>query len=72
MYTVPTNKYNVSCLAFVDKYPKEFISIIKPDYEKMFEKIVQPAVERFYECVKWRSLDMRNQVTCDLLDLLGE
>jgi len=70
-YTVPSNKFNIKCIAFTNEYPTEFNDIIKPDYELMFEKLVEPAITRFFECVKWRMVSMRNEYTCDLLDLLG-
>lgn len=72
VYTLPSNKYNMKCMAFIDHYPEEIMANVKPDYEKMFEKIVSPAIDRFYECVQWRTINFRNEYVCDLFDLLGE
>jgi len=70
-YTKTNNKYNIKCIAFTNQYPIEFEGVIEPDYEMMFEKLVEPAIKRFYECIDWRMVSMRNEHTCDLLDLFG-
>jgi DNA polymerase elongation subunit (family B) len=71
LYVEPSNKYNISCIGFINNYPTEFANIIKPDYEMMFEKLITPAISRFFDCLNWRMIDIKNQVTCDLLDLFG-
>lgn len=70
-YTLPDNKYNIECIAFVDKFPTEFIDI-KPNYQVMFSKLVASPIQRFYDCVGWKNIDFNNEYTCDLFDLLKE
>jgi hypothetical protein len=68
LYILPTNRYNITKIAFPDKIPEEFIDI-KPDYDLMFKKILEPAITRLFECAKWRMADMQAEYTVDLLDL---
>lgn len=72
VHIIPNNKYGISKIAFANEYPKEFESILKPDYELIFEKMVSPAIDRFYDCVRWKTINMRKQYACDLFDILGD
>lgn len=69
-YAAP-NKYNIKCIAYLDKYPFEQHGIL-PDYELMFQKLIEPAVQRLYQCVNWQLKSMQNQSRCDLEALLGD
>lgn len=71
LYCNPNNKLNIEEIAFTATLPKEFEFIV-PDYDKMFEKIVMPAIKRLYECTKWNLVDIRNEYSCNLLDLFSE
>jgi len=67
-YATP-NKYNISVLSFIDKYPKEFdININKT---LMFEKIVYAAVERLFNAVGWQVTDPNREAACNLFELLS-
>jgi len=65
------NIFNYKSMAFVEKYPTEFLEHIKPDYQLMFDKIVAPPLERFYDCVGWRLPQTGKEVQTDLFDLFS-
>ena len=69
-YCAP-NKYSISCIGFVDKFPPEITEIV-PDYEEMFNKIVAPAINRLYESASWSCMNLKNEFACDIFDLLKE
>lgn len=70
IYTSPNNKYNIKCMAFIDKLPEE-LKEIKPDFEKMWEKTVAPAVDRLFESIQWKTVNLREEYACDLLEFFG-
>ena len=65
------NIFNYKSMAFVEKYPTEFLEHIKPDYQLMFDKIVAPPLERFYDCIGWRLPQTGKEVQTDLFDLFS-
>jgi len=67
IYVMP-NKYGFENIAFADKFPKEFESVIKPDYDKMFEKHIVRAIESRFISIGWRLIDFKNEYTCDLFE----
>jgi DNA polymerase elongation subunit (family B) len=66
------NKYNIGIISFNEIFPTEFISDIKPDYEKMFNKTVFPPLERIYNCIGWSSPSLKCNYTTDLSKLFSE
>ena len=71
VYVLPTNKYNITKIAFSDKIPVEFKDI-KIDYTLMFKKLLEPAITRLFECAKWKMTDLHAEYTVDLFDLFKE
>ena len=65
------NKYKIKVLSYKDKYPEEFKSIFKIDYDAIFDKIIFSMVERFYNIVMWEATRPTEAVHTDLFDFLS-
>lgn len=72
MFYVDKNKYNLSVISFLDKYPDVLLNDIKPDYEKMFKKIVYPPIERLYNCIGWNPPSLTCNYAVDLKKLFSD
>lgn len=62
IYVIPDNKYQIDCIGWKDRFPREFNKIFKPDLYKMFQKTVISPLKSFlsnHDCV---SFDARNVV----------
>ena len=49
IYVKKGNKYNQDCIAWKDKYPKEFKKIFEPDINRMFDKTIVSPLKKFLE-----------------------
>lgn len=47
------NSLGFSNIAFLNDFPKEFFSYLKPDYKLMFEKNVAPVIARVFVTIGW-------------------
>jgi hypothetical protein len=47
IYIKTNNKYNIDCIAWKDKYPKEFESLFEIDIETMFRKTIMAPLKKF-------------------------
>lgn len=65
------NKYKISAIAFIGKYPQEFKDIFKIDYEYMFDKHIYGFVERYYEDCGWVARKPGCMIKQSLFDLFG-
>lgn len=65
------NKYKISAIAFIGKYPQEFKDIFKIDYEYMFDKHIYGFVERYYEDCGWIARKPGCMIKQSLFDLFG-
>ena len=69
-YVLPSNEYGIECIAFHDgQWPKEFDKIFKVDYDVMFDKLILSPLKGFMEATKFREVDPRKQVLCDIFEL---
>lgn len=66
------NQYNISSIGFRGKFPEEFKSIFRIDYESMFNKVIFKAIGSFYEAVGWKLRKPNENVKVELEDFLGE
>lgn len=62
MYVIPDNKYQIDCIGWKDKYPKEFKKIFQPDIYQMFQKTVISPLKTFLVNHDCASFDARNVV----------
>ena len=74
IYIKPENKYNIDCIAWKDKYPKEFEGIFELDVNKMFEKTITAPLKKFLQLHRATQFDVTNIVVpgksgIDLFDL---
>lgn len=65
------NKYKISAIAFIGKYPQEFKDIFKIDYEYMFDKHIYGFVERYYEDCGWVARKPGCMIKQSLFDLFN-
>lgn len=65
------NKYKIKVLSYKDKYPEEFKSIFKIDYDAIFDKVIFSMVERFNSIVMWEATRPTEAVHTDLFDFLS-
>lgn len=65
------NKYKISAIAFIGKYPQEFKDIFKIDCEYMFDKHIYGFVERYYEDCGWVARKPGCMIKQSLFDLFG-
>lgn len=65
------NKYKISAIAFIGKYPQEFKDIFKIDYEYMFDKHIYGFVERYYEDCGWVARKPGCMIKQSLFDLFS-
>lgn len=65
------NKYKISAIAFIGKYPQEFKDIFKIDYEYMFDKHIYSFVERYYEDCGWVARKPGCMIQQSLFDLFN-
>lgn len=65
------NKYKISAIAFIGKYPQEFKDIFKIDYEYMFDKHIYSFVERYYEDCGWVARKPGCMIKQSLFDLFN-
>ena len=65
------NKYKISAIAFIGKYPQEFKDIFKIDYEYMFDKHIYGFVERYYEDCGWVARKPGCMIQQSLFDLFN-
>jgi hypothetical protein len=72
LYIKKPNKYNIECIAFAEKWPKEFDSLFSVDYGKMFDKTLYSYVQRFYETVGWKLRKPSENLRVELDDLFLE
>lgn len=72
IYVEENNKYNKTCIAYKNVWPKEFNNIFKIDYNKIYDKIIDSMVERFYETVLWESFKPSNSCHTDLFSFLSD
>jgi DNA polymerase elongation subunit (family B) len=47
------NAYGYESIGFIDKYPKELLHVIKPDYKFMFEKNIIPVISKIFQIIGW-------------------
>lgn len=69
---VTPNKFGIDRIAFKDKYPVEFETVFKIDYEKSFEKVLFAPIETFYKAVHWVLRKPNENVRVELDELFGE
>lgn len=74
IYVKTGNKYGIDCIAWKDKYPKEFKKIFEPDMNVMFEKTIVAPLKKFLEIHNASYFDPDNVVVkgkdgLDLFDL---
>ena len=60
VYVKTGNKYNLDCIAWKDRYPKEFKEIFEVDKERMFDKTVLSPLKKFLENHKASYFDPNN------------
>lgn len=65
------NKYKISAIAFIGKYPQEFKDIFKIDYEYMFDKHIYGFVKRYYEDCGWVARKPGCMIKQSLFDLFN-
>ena len=69
-YVIPSNAYNIECIAFHDgQWPKEFDEIFKIDYDVMFDKLILSPLKNFFEATHFKKVDPRKQVLFDIFAL---
>lgn len=57
IYVKSGNSYGIDCIAWKDKYPKEFKDIFEPDMDVMFDKTIVSPLKKFLEIHKASSFD---------------
>ena len=62
------NQYNIDTIGFKGKFPEEFKTIFRIDYETMFNKVFFAAIGRFYEAVGWKLRKPNENVKIELED----
>jgi DNA polymerase elongation subunit (family B) len=65
------NIYGYETIAFMDYYPEEMLSVIKPDYRFMFEKNVVPVISRIFEVIGWPTPAVGCEEYTDLTELFS-
>lgn len=65
------NVYGYETIGFIDYYPKELLSIIKPDYRFMFEKNVVPVLTRIFKVIGWPVPTIGCEEVTDLIALFS-
>lgn len=49
VYLKKSNKYEVDCVAWLDKYPTEFRDVFEVDYDMMWEKTIMSPLKKFFQ-----------------------
>ena len=62
VYLKTSNKFGIDCIAWKDRYPKEFESIFEIDREKMFQKTIMSPLDDFIQHHKFANFDPNNVV----------
>lgn len=57
MYILKSNKYNIDCVAWKDRYPDEFKKLFEIDVNKMFQKTIVSPLKKFLENHKCNEFD---------------
>lgn len=70
MYLTP-NKYNISVISFLNKFPDELAQLFQPDRKLMFEKMVLSPIERVLDAINWKLKSPTLEEKVDLLDLFS-
>jgi hypothetical protein len=65
------NIYDYETIGFIDYYPKELLSVIKPNYRFMFEKNVVPVISRIFRIVGWPIPAVGCEEVTDLIQLFS-
>jgi DNA polymerase elongation subunit (family B) len=65
------NMFEYETIGFIDYYPKELLSTIKPDYKFMFEKNVVPVITRIFNVIGWPTPAIGCEEVTDLISLLS-
>ena len=60
IYVKTNNKYGLDCIAWKDKYPKEFEQIFELDMDTMFDKTIVSPLKKFLECHNATYFDPNN------------
>lgn len=66
------NPFNFETMGFIDKYPKELLEYVKPDYKIMFEKNVTPILSRMFQVIGWPTPAIGCEETTDLIQLFSK
>ena len=62
VYLKTGNKFGIDCIAWKDRYPKEFESLFEIDREKMFQKTIMAPLDDFIQHHKFSNFDPNNVV----------
>ena len=62
VYIKTGNTYGLDCIAWKDKYPKEFEECFEVDIDKMFDKTIIAPMKKFLELHKASSFDTTNMI----------
>jgi len=63
------NRFNISGIAYQDKFPEDFE--LEPDYEHMFFKDIIKSLTPFYDALKWKIPDPKIQHEDSLENIFG-
>jgi len=60
VYLKSGNKYGINCIAWKERYPKEFEKLFEIDREKMFQKTIMSPLDDFIQHHKFANFDPNN------------
>lgn len=68
-YVKPTNKFRISIIGYLDKYPTEFYDVFEIDYEKMFQNLILKTIENYCNLNGWIRFNPIIQYQANILNL---